>query len=110
MRIELGRRGVIVFDCVRRAQDLSSFEAGQGAHDLRLQGFRQAHRQAVEIKFEGAPPLWLDENLVPLLVGKARDFVLYGGAVARANALDAPLYMAECARLSWTSSWVWALV
>ena len=90
MRVELGRRGVIVFDCVGRAHDLSPFEAGQGAHDLGLQGLRQAHRQAVEIKLEGATPFWLDENLVPLLVGKARNFVLYGGAVARADAFDAP--------------------
>ena len=79
---------VIVFNGVAGAQDVGVFQTLHAAHQRKLDIKWQAGGNAIGVVLVRRQTLGLQENLVAFLVGKAVDFVLYAGAVARAHALD----------------------
>ena len=87
--MDLRWRHIVVFDGIGRAHDFGSFKTGNTAYNLDLHIFGQAHRQAIEIDFKGVIPFGLEKNLMPILVGKTHNFVLYRGAISRSYPLDA---------------------
>ena len=63
-------------------------QSNNGAQKRQLHLLRQGGGHALQVVFIRVQPHWLDEQLVSFLVRKADDFVLDGGAVPGANALD----------------------
>ena len=86
-RVQLRRRGVVVFDGVAPAQHLGVLQAGDEAEHPLLHVLGQAGGDAVAVIFERVAAFRLQENLVAVLVGEADDLVLDGRAVARPAAL-----------------------
>ena len=86
--LERARVKVVVFNGVAGAQDMGVFQTLHAAHQRKLDIKWQAGGNAIGVVLVRRQTLGLQENLVAFLVGKAVDFVLYAGAVARAHALD----------------------
>ena len=86
--MELGRRAVVVFHGVARADDLGILQPGDGADEVVLDLVGQRGGDAVDVELAGVAALRLQEDLVALLLGEADHLVLDGRAVARADALD----------------------
>jgi hypothetical protein len=63
-------------------------QAGDGPDEVILDLEGQGGGDAVDVEFAGVAALRFQEDLVALLLGKADDLVLHGGAVAGAHALD----------------------
>ena len=78
----------VVLDRVRRAHDLHMLQSHNGAQKRQLHLLRQGGGHALQVVFIRVQPHWFYEQLMPLLVRKADDFVLDGGAVPGADALD----------------------
>ena len=88
---ELSRRKKIVLNSVAGAEHLGLLEARDFAQGAVLHIFRQRAAEAVHVAFHGTPAFRLYENLVPVLVREAVDFVFHARAVARPEAFDAAL-------------------
>src|SRR5262249_24475855 len=58
---------------------------GERANELGLDISRQAHGEPVHVDLPGVDPLWLEEDLVTLLLGESRNLVLERRAIARAD-------------------------
>ena len=87
--VELGGVDGVVLDGVAGAQHFGLFEAGDGVDDLPLHLHGQRGGHAVDVDLVGVEAFGLEEELVLGLVRELDDFVFDGGAVARADALDA---------------------
>src|SRR6266571_1086877 len=85
-RRQLLRIDEVIFDCITRPDDLRFFETRNEADKLLLKLRRQRSGKAVQVNFVGAVTFWLDEELVPLLIGKLHHLVLDRRAIARADA------------------------
>ena len=57
---------------------------------LQLDILGHAGEKALDIDLTGVPALWLQEELVALLVGKAHHLLLKAGTVARPQGIDCP--------------------
>jgi hypothetical protein len=99
-RPKLARIDVVVLDGVARTADLDIFQARDRSQERLLDLGRQRGRDAIWIDRVVIEAFGLEEDLVGRAVGEADDLVLDRGAIARADALDAPEYMARASRLA----------
>jgi hypothetical protein len=84
----LGGGQVVVFHRIGGTQHGAVLQPRQGAQHGQLQLFGQPGGKALHVDFGNIAPLWLQENLVAVFVGKANDFVFNAGAIAGAFGLD----------------------
>jgi hypothetical protein len=85
---EVPRIEEIVFDSVPGPSDMSPLQALDRADQINLNVERQAGGDTVRVDLWGIEGLWLEKNLMGLLVRETHYLVFYRRAVARADALD----------------------
>src|SRR5487761_1973154 len=73
--------GVVVFDGIAPAHHLDALQAWNTAQHGKLYIFWQAGIHPLDVDLAGAPALWLQKDLVALLVGEAYDFVFDRGTI-----------------------------
>src|SRR5262249_21500677 len=82
---EFCRLNEVVLDGIARPQHYAIFESGERANELGLDISREAHGEPVHVDLPGVDPLWLEEDLVTLLLGESRNLVLERRAIARTD-------------------------
>ena len=81
--LKLSRVDAVIFDGVGRAEHFRVLQTGHGVEHGKLHILRQAGGKALQIHFVRVQAARLQEQLVAGLVGKADDFCLDAGTVAR---------------------------
>ena len=78
----------VIFNGIGQAGQLRPLQAGDGTVHLPLHILGQGGGHALHVPFPAGHALRLQENLVPVLVGKLDNLVLNAGAIAGARAVD----------------------
>src|SRR5579871_1300037 len=86
--IQLARVDCIVFDGISRPDHFCGFQPGYGCDHCGLDIDGHAGGHAVDVHLVCIEALWLEEDLVTVLVRELDDFVFDGRAISRTNAFD----------------------
>src|SRR6266516_3890054 len=79
---------IVIFDRVANTHHLNVLQGGNTAQHSKLYIFRETGIRSLDIYFASTPPFGLQEDLMPLLIGKAHNLIFNGGTIARTNTLD----------------------